>query len=261
MTSRTDQIHVERTAIPSLAQVPTEDPVTDADRLMALERSGLLDDGGDVLRRYTEIARAATGLPMVAVSLVTPGRQILKGAIGFGDLTETPIEASTCAIVVRSDAPLIVSDTDADPRTRDVASAGLGTRAYAGFPLRTSAGVFGSLCALDTKPRDWSDAELALLQQVAETVQTEIQFQLDRHIRHRVQRWAYTQNRLLTAAVEGGELEELTSGFALALADHFPGAGVLIAVLEEGTSELEIVATVSRETVRTTLKKMNLSPG
>lgn len=55
--------------------------------------------------------------------------------------------------------------------------------AYAGAPLRLSPHepTLGTLCVIDPRPRHWTDAELGLLEELAEVVRTE----LDSHVRLR----------------------------------------------------------------------------
>ena len=53
--------------------------------------------------------------------------------------------------------------------------------AYAGFPLRNSLGTaIGSVCAIDSSPRVWSEAELRMLEDVASMCSTEIELRESR---------------------------------------------------------------------------------
>lgn len=63
--------------------------------------------------------------------------------------------------MVSSGQPLIVPDARADDRLRtDPAITALGVVSYAGMPLTDSDGlVLGSLCAIDHRPRTWTDGE------------------------------------------------------------------------------------------------------
>jgi GAF domain-containing protein len=58
----------------------------------------------------------------------------------------------------------------------------LGISAYAGIPLITTEGqAVGTLCVLDLAPRDWTDADLANLDDLAGVAMQEIRL-------HRIQR-------------------------------------------------------------------------
>jgi PAS domain S-box-containing protein len=78
--------------------------------------------------------------------------------------------------VVNSQEPLLVSDARAHPLVKDnLAVADLSVIAYAGVPLVTSEGfILGSLCAIDTKPRAWTNDEVAILHDVAASAMAEI---------------------------------------------------------------------------------------
>ncbi len=73
---------------------------------------------------------------------------------------QTPLSHSLCQHVVATGHPLVLADARSDDRTcTSLAIGDLGVVAYAGMPLTDSDGhVLGSLCAIDTEPREWSDA-------------------------------------------------------------------------------------------------------
>ncbi len=85
-----------------------------------------------------------------------------------------PRELGLCEHTIRSDAMLVVPDTRADPRFRDlpgVAAPG-GFRFYAGIPLSLSPGVrIGTFCLIDPAPRDrLSEADAEAFRDLAEIV-------------------------------------------------------------------------------------------
>jgi len=119
--------------------------------------------------------RVATtlGVPVALVSLVDVGGQAFPGAVGLPEpwLTErwTPLSHSFCQHVVTSGEALVVSNAHDDELVaNNPAVMELGVIAYAGAPLRTGDGpVIGSLCAIDHRPRVWTDAQLADLTELA----------------------------------------------------------------------------------------------
>jgi hypothetical protein len=150
--------------------------LADTERLETLERLSLLDTPAErVFDRLTAFTARELGVPVVLVTLVTDDRQFFKSACGlpspWDTATETPLSYSFCQYVVAQDEALIVVDAPRDPRLRDNrAVTEIGVRAYAGFPLRDSAGqVIGSFCALDIEPRQWVPHELEFLRDMAAT--------------------------------------------------------------------------------------------
>ncbi len=154
-------------------------------RLQALQRSGLLDSVvEESFDRITRIAASALGVPVALVSLVDEDRQFFKSCLGlprpWADTRETPLSHSFCQHVVSGAKPLVISDARQHPLVRDNPAIGdLGVIAYAGFPLRMPDGeVLGSLCAIDSEPREWSPQELDTLRDLAESVMTEIRLRV-----------------------------------------------------------------------------------
>ena len=157
------------------ARARLSDPV----RLAALEATGLLD--APSLPEFDELTRIVTWLldvPTATVSLVDDSRQFFAGACGLtGAAAEdrgTPIETSFCQHAVAAGRPLIVEDAREHPLLRDnPAIADRGLIAYAGIPLvDDDDNVLGVLCAIDTKPRRWSDEDVATLRRLAERAVT-----------------------------------------------------------------------------------------
>lgn len=147
-------------------------------RIAALRECGLLDsDPESTFDRYTRIVRHHLGVPVSLVSLVTESRQFFKSAAGLDPACRgTPIDGSFCRHVLPG-TPLIVSDARIHEILRDNPSIdSLGVIAYAGFPIRNSEGfVFGSLCAIDEQPREWTEQDLAFLEDLSAAVSSEIQ--------------------------------------------------------------------------------------
>ena len=146
----------------------------DAARLRLPEATGLPDGSGVVvLDKLTGLAARLLGAPVALVSLVDEHRQFFAGAAG---LPETPLSHAFCQHVVATGAPLIVTDARLDPRVRtNAAVTDLGVLAYAGYPLRAPQGqTLGSFCVVDTRPREWSAGELAIIDDLAAVAAAEI---------------------------------------------------------------------------------------
>ena len=153
-------------------------------RTAALARIGLtaapdpdMDAVADRVRRWLRI-------PVALVSLVEPGRQVFPGSAGlpqpWATARCTPLSHSFCRHVVTSRAPLVITDARAHELTAgSPAVTELGVVAYAGMPLTDQDGhVLGSLCAIDTQPREWTPDELDLLRDLAWGCSLELRLRL-----------------------------------------------------------------------------------
>ncbi|HEX6434934.1 MAG TPA: PAS domain-containing protein, partial [Gemmatimonadales bacterium] len=162
------------------------------DRLAALRQTSLLDtppeEGFD---RLTRMAARLLGAPISLISLVTDERQFFKSTTGLPEPWATrriaPLSFSFCSTVAGTGEPLVVEDARRHPLLRhSQALRELGWVAYAGVPLVSREGhVLGSFCVVDRTPRLWSERDIALLQDLAASVITEIE--LRREMAQRLQ--------------------------------------------------------------------------
>lgn len=128
----------------------------------AVTRLGLMDTAPEErFDRITRLAREMFDVDYAVVNVVNSETVFTKSQPAESDFRHTPIEDSFCGEAVKQPAVLEVPDGRADPRFADRAIvAEHGIRFYAGFPIHTDAGeTVGTLCLLDTSPRDLSDAD------------------------------------------------------------------------------------------------------
>ena len=147
-----------------------EFPLDDPDRLKALEASGLTSSSpNEELDRLAQIACSTIACPVALVSLVESDRQLFPGQAGLPEpvatARDTPLSHPFCQQVVTSREPLIVENAREHPALNaNPAIEALDVVAYAGVPIILRGGaVAGSFCAIDTKPRKWSEADLGVL--------------------------------------------------------------------------------------------------
>jgi serine phosphatase RsbU (regulator of sigma subunit) len=130
--------------------------------------------------RYARMVRRTLDVPVALVSIVEETRQVFLGAIGlpepFQTTRETPLSHSFCQYVVKDNQPLILPDARDDARLCDnLAIEDLNVVAYAGWPLTDHAGqVIGSLCAIDSRPHEWTAEEIEALADLAAACSSEI---------------------------------------------------------------------------------------
>jgi hypothetical protein len=173
---------------PSTGPGPPVDVLTvvrDRERLGAVRATGLLDAPPQPrFDRLTSLASEVLGTPVALMTLVDADRQVFASCIGLPEpwqtARETPLTHSFCQHAVASREPLVVHDAREHPVLQEnLAIRDLDVVAYLGVPLIDSAGhALGSLCAIDSRPRQWTRAQVSLLQSIAASVTTELE--LDR---------------------------------------------------------------------------------
>jgi diguanylate cyclase (GGDEF)-like protein len=163
-----------------LAAPPSDEAQREATRLAALDRYDILDTPAEeAFDRITRIARSVFGTPISTVTFVDGHRQWFKSRQGVVE-HETRKPDSFCNIALRQDGVLVVPDALNDPR---FAETGLVTgppniRFYAGAPLRSAEGHgLGALCVVDTKPREFTTEQAAILRDLAGVVMREMEAQ------------------------------------------------------------------------------------
>ena len=158
--------------------LPPPIPSNEAARLDALRDYEILDtDPEPAFDDLTRLAAHIAGTPIALVSLVDTHRQWFKARYGL-EAPETPRAISFCGHVVASDTPLIVQDTLADDRFADnpLVTGPPMFRFYAGLPLRTDEGlVMGTLCTIDSVPRQLTPVQLDLLAMLTGQVVTQLE--------------------------------------------------------------------------------------
>src|SRR4051812_20150699 len=165
-----------------LDRVETLAVVTDPARLEALRATALLDsEPEEGFDRLPRLASRVLGVPIALVSLVDEDRQFFKACIGVAEPWNSqrgpPLSHSFCQHAVASAEPLTIEDAREHPLVRDnLAIRDLKVIAYAGFPLKTSDGaVLGTFCAIDSKPRKWSEDDVVFVKEMAAMAMTEIE--------------------------------------------------------------------------------------
>jgi GAF domain-containing protein len=117
---------------------------------------------------------------------VLDGAQCLVGSHGgrgtwVAEAAGNPIEWSFCATSVRTREPYVVRDVHDDVLQRlNPTTVHDGARSYAGAPLITSGGeVLGNCCVIDVVPRDFTDEDVAVLQEEAAAIVAELERRRD----------------------------------------------------------------------------------
>ncbi|MDX2037945.1 MAG: PAS domain S-box protein [Isosphaeraceae bacterium] len=155
-------------------------------RLESLRETQLMDSPREeCFDRLTRLVSQFLRTPVALVSLVDDRRQFFKSCVGlpreWDERRETPLSHSFCRHVVNSKRPLVIDDARESPLVRDnLAIRDLGVIAYIGAPILAPSGeVLGSFCAVDTVPRRWSEADLQVITDLVESVNTVIAYRVE----------------------------------------------------------------------------------
>lgn len=147
-------------------------------RIRKLHSLGLLDSPGHVVfDNITRLAADIAETPIALISLVDENRQWFLSRTGT-ELHETSRSVSFCAHTILSNQMLVVEDALADERFRDnpLVRGQEQIRFYAGVPLLLSSGeALGSLCVIDTKPRQLTDRQREALRTLGASAVAEIE--------------------------------------------------------------------------------------
>ncbi len=155
-------------------------PATPADeghRLATLRSLNVLDTPPEErFDRLTRLARRLFGVPIALVSLVDENRQWFKSCVGLNG-RETTRETSFCGHAILGDDIFLIPDALQDARFHDnpLVTGAPHVRFYAGCPLTVPVGSkVGTLCLIDTEPRDLSAEDLDLLRDLARIAEQEL---------------------------------------------------------------------------------------
>lgn len=156
--------------------------IRDPKRLEVLHKLLLLDTPDEpAFDRLTRLASQIIDAPVSLVSLVDLDRQYFKSAYGLPDpwasQKETPLSHSFCQHAVATQENLIIDNAREHPLVHDnLAIRDLNVVSYLGIPLVTSEGAaLGSFCVIDSQPRKWTEREINIIVELAQSTMTEIE--------------------------------------------------------------------------------------
>ena len=158
--------------------VPAPLPDDEQQRLAALHDLAILDtEPEERFDRITRLAAAIFDVPVVLITFIDRDRQWFKSTQGV-ETRETPRDRAFCAHTILKDGVTVIPDALLDDRFADspfvVGEARI--RFYAGHPLTANDGShLGTLCLIDTQPRQLDDGKVDLLRDLTALVQRELE--------------------------------------------------------------------------------------
>lgn len=152
-------------------------PINEKERLATLCALNILDTQSEErFDRLTRLAAKMFHVPIALVSLIDESRQWFKSHEGLG-VTETSRDISFCGHAILQETPLVINNALNDSRVADnpLVTGEPHIRFYAGCPIKAPNGLnMGTLCIIDTKPREFCTDDLQSLQDLAAMVEREL---------------------------------------------------------------------------------------
>lgn len=137
-------------------------PSNESERLSAVLSYCALDTVPEAsFDRLTHVASKVFGTPICLITLLDSDRQFFKSRLGLV-VTETHRDLAFCSHAILEDDVFVVCDASKDARFADNAlvTGNPFIRFYAGAQLKNPDGLnLGTLCVIDTIPRDYPSAE------------------------------------------------------------------------------------------------------
>lgn len=119
----------------------------------------------EILDKFVRLASQSLNIPGSFISVLDENKQYVKASVNF-ELKESDRHDAFCRYVVDTGNEMIVKDTLLDVRfsLHPLVCGHPWIRFYAGVPLVNREGIIlGTLCLTDTKPHDFTSANLATL--------------------------------------------------------------------------------------------------
>ncbi|MFC0242913.1 excisionase family DNA-binding protein [Rhodopseudomonas telluris] len=167
-------------------------PANEGQRLIALERTGLVDTAPEeTFDRLTWLASRNLGMPISLMTLLTPDRQWFKSRQGLG-MRETPRSWAFCNETILQRGVFSVENLAVDKRyaSNPAVAGDPHFRFYAGAPVLDRNGFpLGSICVIDYEPRKLNSEQTQTLSALAALASDEVRLRAaDRELR-----WALTE--------------------------------------------------------------------
>lgn len=152
-------------------------PPDETQRLAALHALLILDTPPEQrFDRITEFAAREFDAPIALISLLDENRQWFKSKVGL-EVCETSRDLAFCVHALLCNEALIIPDTLKDERFADnpLVTGPPHIRFYAGTPLLLPSGLaVGTLCIIDTKPREIDPTDISILATLRDLVVIEL---------------------------------------------------------------------------------------
>ena len=246
------------------------DLIRDPTRLQAVRGLGALDTPPDEgLDALANLARDMLQVPVSLVTLVDEDRQFFKSCLGLGEpwteARETPLSHSFCKHTLDADDYLAIDDARENPLVADNPGIqDLGVVSYLGVPLTTTDGQrVGALCAIDRKPRQWTEEETISLRPLADAVIQRLEFSARLEELEDATRSLSAREAYFRSLIERGMDAVTVMDEAGRIVYSSPGSEEILGSApeaREGRSALDDIHPEDRDVVRKEMERVTAEP-
>ncbi len=161
-----------------IEELVLDDETIERQRLVELERYGIIGTPSE--RQYDDVAEIAayiTGCTMAYISFLDDVELWFKATYGF-EANRLPRKQTYCHFVVENEKPIVIPDTDKEEVFVPESLSPLGRKIkfYVGVPIRSRSGhILGTLCVVDTHPREVPKGHVPILEKLAGQVATQLE--------------------------------------------------------------------------------------
>ena len=154
-------------------------PKNENERLETLQSYKILDTEPE--RFFDNVAQMIArclNMPIALISLVDKERVFFKANVGMPGTQNVSRGISLCSLAILEPQTTIFNNALEEPclLANPLVAGEFGLRFYAGSPITTPDGYnIGTVCVLDKKPREFSEADNDLLSRFANSVMIEIE--------------------------------------------------------------------------------------
>ncbi len=168
----------EKNELPEEPAKKTQEEIDkEIERLAALYELNIMDTPPEErFDRITRLASLLLQVPTAYIAFLDSDRQWFKSRCNL-EASETPRNISFCTYTIQQDELMVVPDALLDPRFADspLVVDDPHTRFYAGYPISTPEGYnVGTLCVIDTVPRDIPPEQLGFLKDLARIAEDQL---------------------------------------------------------------------------------------
>lgn len=157
--------------------LPFSVPDNEEDRLQDVLAYRFTDGGAEAsLDQICLLAQSVFDVPIALITLVGRDQQTFLAKCGV-DANGTSRKDAFCSYTILGDTPFVVPDATQDERfaANPLVTGDMHIRFYAGAPLTVRPGIaIGALCLIDTKPREFTEADAARLKMLGNLAVNEL---------------------------------------------------------------------------------------